>query len=448
MEAAQASDRVLACFVLDDHLLATSGDRRAQFLFDSLREIDAKLDGRLLVVRGRPAEQIPRIAAAAGARSVHITGDHSPYGIARDAEVATALGDIELCSVGTSFAVAPGRVTKGDGGPYKVFTPFFRAWREHGWRAPADTGVDSAAWIHPDDVVGVADSGLQRVDIPDPGTPLSIPAGEDAAMARWAQFLEGTDGYAQHNVSDYDDARNRPDLDASSRMSAYLKFGNIHPRTMLADLTRLEEHSPTADGATAYLRELGFRDFYASVLAQWPHSAWQNFNRTFDDIEVETGALARNHFDAWCAGRTGYPIVDAGMRQLRDSGFMHNRVRMIVASFLVKDLHLPWQWGARWFLDQLIDGDLASNAHGWQWTAGCGTDAAPYFRVFNPTTQGIKFDPAGDYVRRWVPELAGVAGKAVHELKSGRPDDYPAPIVDHGVERAEALRRYQVLSKK
>lgn len=220
-------------------------------------------------------------------------------------------------------------------------------------------------------------------------------------------------------------------------MSAHLKFGTIHPRTMVADLDL--RHA----GAQAYLRELAFRDFYAAVLHHWPDSAWWNWNRDFDDIQTDSDAKAKHLFEAWKAGETGYPIVDAGMRQLRGTGFMPNRVRMIVASFLVKDLHLPWQWGARWFLEQLVDADMANNQHGWQWCAGSGTDAAPYFRVFNPTTQGEKFDPAGDYVRRWVPELADV--NDVHLKSDHRPPGYPAPIVDHRQERAEALRRYHVI---
>ncbi|MGK2852849.1 MAG: FAD-binding domain-containing protein, partial [Microbacteriaceae bacterium] len=200
------------------------------------------------------------------------------------------------------------------------------------------------------------------------------------------------------------------------------------------------------NGDSAYLRELAFRDFYADVLNHWPRSVWWNWNADFDAIETDSGAEADKLFDAWKAGETGYPIVDAGMRQLCETGFMHNRVRMIVASFLVKDLHLPWQWGARWFLEQLVDGDMASNQHGWQWCAGSGTDAAPYFRVFNPTTQGQKFDPAGDYVRRWVPELSDADDP--HLKKGQRPPEYPAPIVDHSQERTEALRRYQELTGK
>lgn len=198
------------------------------------------------------------------------------------------------------------------------------------------------------------------------------------------------------------------------------------------------------EGARGYLRELAFRDFYASVLYEWPGSAWRNWNRTFDAIEVDEGRAAKRSFEAWTAGKTGFPVVDAGLRQLARTGFTHNRVRMIVASFLVKDLHLPWQWGARWFLEQLVDGDMARNQHGWQWCAGCGTDAAPYFRVFKPIAQGAKFDPSGDYVRWWVPELADADD--VHKLNGDRPAGYPAPIVDHARERADALRRYRQIT--
>jgi deoxyribodipyrimidine photo-lyase len=271
---------------------------------------------------------------------------------------------------------------------------------------------------------------VTRVNAPDPDVAFDVDTGEAAARRSWSEFVD--DG-----IDRYPDDRNRPDLPGTSRMSAHLKFGTIHPRTLAADL---DFRRP---GPAAYLRELAFRDFYADVLHHWPESAWHNWNRKFDAIEVDTDAHANAMFDAWKRGRTGVPIVDAGMRQLTETGFMHNRIRMIVASFLVKDLHLPWQWGARWFMEQLVDGDIANNQHGWQWCAGSGTDASPYFRIFNPTTQGKKFDPDGDYVRRWVPELAEVDD--VHELKKGRPDGYPEPIVDHAAERDEALRRYQLI---
>jgi len=420
LEAAADGADVLGCFVLDPRLEQSSGPRRLQFLGDSLRALSDALGGRLLITRGRPEERIPLLCKEIGATEVHVSADFSPFGVRRDEAVAAA--GVELRATGSPYLVSPGRVTKDDGTPYKVFTPFLARWREAGWRAPAPSGKAKVNWIDP--------AGLPskyRVDAPDPGDDLDIEAGEAAALNRWAEFVDS-------GLADYAEDRDRPDKPGISRMSAHLKFGTIHPRTMAADL------DARATGPGAYLRELAFRDFYASVLHDWPKSAWWNWNSKFDAIEVDNDKHAETLFEAWKQGRTGYPIVDAGMRQLRDSGFMHNRVRMIVASFLVKDLHLPWQWGARWFLEQLVDGDIASNQHGWQWCAGSGTDAAPYFRVFNPTAQGQKFDPDGDYVRRWVPELAEVDD--VHKLKGGRPTGYPEPIVEHAAERAEALRRY------
>jgi deoxyribodipyrimidine photo-lyase len=408
LDAAARDGEVLACYVLDPRLKASSGRRRLQYLYDALRDLHDSLDGRLHVTRGRPEKRLPVLAKAIGASSVHVSADYSPFGRRRDDVVRDALGDVPLEATGSPYLVSPGRVTKDDGTPYKVFTPFHAAWRKHGWRPPVSSGPKSAQWIDPEDVPG-------GVEIPDLGVELELPAGEGAARRQWKSFV-------QKQLQNYAEDRNRPDLPATSRMSAHLKFGAIHPRSMAADLGK-------GAGAQAYLRELAFRDFYAAVLNEWPDSAWWNWNKAFDTIQVDED---RALFDAWKAGRTGFPIVDAGMRQLAETGFMHNRVRMIAASFLVKDLHLPWQWGARWFLDQLVDGDIANNQHGWQWAAGCGTDAAPYFRVFNPTTQGEKFDPDGDYVRRWVPEVDD--------------DEYPDPIVDHKTERAEALRRYSKIT--
>ncbi|OFB37388.1 deoxyribodipyrimidine photolyase [Mycolicibacterium sp. (ex Dasyatis americana)] len=424
LEAAREDGEVLACYVLDPRLEASSGPRRLQYLYRALRELSDELDGNLLVTRGRPEQRIPVLARAIGAAAVHISQDYSPFGRRRDDSVQAALGEIDLHATGSGYLVSPGRITKADGTPYQVFTPFFRAWRGHGWRAPADSGPGSARWIDP---AAISATDYERIEIPAATDDLIVEAGEDAARSQWREFVA-------RGLAGYPARRDRPDLDATSRMSAHLKFGTIHPRTMAVDL---------AAGDDAYLRELAFRDFYAAVLHHWPDSAWRNWNRDFDAIEVDDDEAAGQAFEAWKDGRTGFPIVDAGMRQLAATGLMHNRVRMIVASFLVKDLHLPWQWGARWFLDQLIDGDLANNQHGWQWAAGCGTDAAPYFRVFNPDLQGAKFDPDGTYIRRWVPELADVDD--VHKLGIARPAAYPEPIVDHAEERLEALRRYRRL---
>ena len=428
LAAADDDREVLACFVLDTRLEASSGIRRLRFLTDALRQLRGDLDGRLLVTRGDPAERIPLIAKELGADGVHVSEDFAPFGLRRDSQVQAALGPIPLVRTGSPYLVSPGRVMKDDDTPYRVFTPFFRRWNDHGRRAPARSDSGSARWLHPDDLAG---SWARPADIPEPDSPRCADAGEAQAQHLWQKFVhEGLESYAE--------GRDHPGADGTSGMAVHLKFGTIHPRTMVADLDL------SHPGHAAYLRQLAFRDFYASVLHRWPDSAWHNWNRAFDGIETDTDASAKELFDAWTHGRTGFPFIDAGMRQLRQTGFMPNRLRMVTASFLVKDLHLPWQWGARWFLEQLVDGDIANNQHGWQWCAGSGTDAAPYFRVFNPTAQGQKFDPDGSYIRRWVPELADA--KDVH-LKTGNPPaGYPPPIVDHRDERAEALMRYQAIS--
>jgi deoxyribodipyrimidine photo-lyase len=256
-----------------------------------------------------------------------------------------------------------------------------------------------------------------------------------AALARWDEF-------SGRALDRYYDIRNNPDVDGTSMLSPYLRFGLVHPRTLLADLndTKSQAH---------YRSELCWREFYADVLFHQPRTTWENLQPKMKAMKLDTGAKAKQRFDAWCKGETGYPIVDAGMKQLLATGWMHNRVRMIVASFLVKDLHLPWQWGAKYFMRHLVDGDIASNNHGWQWTAGTGTDAAPYFRIFNPVSQGEKFDPRGDYVRTWLPELADVETSVVHQpWELGMLNPCLPPIVDHAVEREESLARYKAVTGK
>jgi deoxyribodipyrimidine photo-lyase len=425
--AAARQGPVTALFVLDDALRRPAGAPRLAYLYRTLRVLDGQLrerGGGLTVRRGRPENVVPAVARACGAASVHVSADFGPYGAARDQRVAAALGDTPLVPTGSPYAVAPGRVTKGDGTPFKIYSAFYRAWAERGWRSPAGALPGAVTWRE-----------LPGTGIPlDPPLPagLTLPeAGEAAALARWHQFR-------RTHLAGYAGERDRPDLDRTSRLSPYLKYGCIHPRTILAGLSR----------DSAYRREIAWREFYAAVLHFWPDSARRYFQPAMAGMDYESGPGADEAFAAWAAGQTGFPIVDAGMRQLLAEGWMHNRVRMIVASFLVKDLHLEWTRGARHFMAHLADGDLASNQHGWQWTAGTGTDAAPYFRIFNPVPQGSKFDPDGAYIRRWVPELAGLPAGQVHEpwrRPEGVPDGYPEPIVDHAAERQESLARYSAV---
>ncbi|MFY0409296.1 cryptochrome/photolyase family protein [Solicola sp. PLA-1-18] len=418
---------VVPLFVLDDRLWEPAGPSRRAYLAASLSDLSERVGG-MHVVHGDPVQEVVRVARQAGASTVHVAADYAPYGSERDQAVEKALAehDVELVRTGSPYAVAPGRVLKGDGTPFKVYTPFNRAWKEHGWRAPA-ADVRDVPWLRPEGRT----HQIPDVTLPD-GLELRT-AGEAAARKQWRDWIDP-------GLAEYDDTRNDPGADRTSRMSVHLKWGEIHPRTMLADIA--EHHS---EGADAYQREICFREFYADVLHHNPHTAREYYNPQFAGMTYDKPG---DDLEAWKQGRTGFPVVDAGLRQLRAEGWMHNRVRMIVASFLVKDLHLEWQLGARHFLHWLVDGDLASNQHGWQWMAGCGTDAAPYFRIFNPTTQGKKFDPDGAYVRRYVPELADVDAKKIHEpwtLDDGPPNGYPPPLVDHKEERVESLERYQAI---
>lgn len=409
---------VVPVFVVDP-AFAASGAPRLAYLHDCLRSLDAEIRERsgvgLVLRHGDPVEVIPALAADLGAEAVFVTRDYAPYGRRRDAAVGAALSEsgCPLHGVGSPYAVTPGSVTKDDATSYAVFTPFSKRWRAIGWDAPVDDPADDFRWLG----AGARDIESEPLGVrPDPGIDLPD-AGEGAAHDLWVDFLSS-------GVEDYADRRNLPAVGGTSKLSPALKWGTIHPRQLLADL---DASGAGSKGQTVFSSELAWREFYADVLFQQPHTAWSNLNRKMDAMPVDTDAAAQRRFDRWAAGDTGFGIVDAGMNQLAATGWMHNRVRMIVASFLVKDLHLPWQWGARWFMQHLIDGDLASNNHGWQWTAGTGTDAAPYFRVFNPMLQQDRYDPDGEFVDRWAP-------------------DAPDPMLDHHAERDEALRRLKTLA--
>ncbi|MGY1802649.1 cryptochrome/photolyase family protein [Blastococcus sp. SYSU D00922] len=428
VDDAGAGGDVLPVFVVDPRLWEPAGGPRRQFLRDCLAALDESLGGALVVRSGDPAAVLPALVREVGATGVHVSADAGPYGRRRDAEVEAALGDVPIVATGSPYAVTPGRVTKQDGEPFRVFSPFARAWRAHGWRAPAPR-PERVPWLRDVPSDGLPpDQDLGDVRLP--------PAGEAAALAAWERFRDEL-------LPGYPETRNLPGTDGTSRLSPYLKYGCLHPRTLLADLA--EDHEAT-EAVRRFTDELAWREFYADVVWHRPESAREPLDARTGAIAYDTGPEADAHFAAWAEGRTGYPIVDAGMRQLLGEAYVHNRVRMIVASFLVKDLHLDWRRGARHFLQHLVDGDLASNNHGWQWVAGTGTDASPYYRVFNPTKQGRQFDPDGDYVRRWVPELRDVPTAHVHEpwlAPGGPPAGYPEPIVEHAAERQEALARYQ-----
>lgn len=449
--SASRGGEVVALFVVDPTLWRAAGPARRAWLSASLRALDDDLGGRLVVRDGDPIEVVPAVAAEVGADGVHVSADAGPYGRRRDAAVAERLSATgrRLVGTGTPYAIGPGLLRAGSGRPYAVFTPFYRAWLRHGAPAPAPRpdGVRWAAGAGSQPLptgASIADRGPHRdrdharpSHEPEPDHPDDVPAlppaGERAALATWQTFL-------RERLADYGAARELPGVDGTSGLSAQLKFGEIHPRTLLADLGTVTGRGPTA-GAEAFRRALAWREFSADQL-------WHRCDAARADLLPNLTGLRwdspGDRLAAWQQGRTGYPLVDAGMRQLLAEGWMHNRVRMVAASFLIKDLHLPWQLGARWFMWRLRDGDLASNSLNWQWVAGSGSDAAPYFRIFNPVSQGLRFDPDGDYVRRYVPELAHLPGTSAHtpwDTLDGYAHGYPERIVDHATERAEALAR-------
>ena len=434
--AVDEGSAVLPLFVSDPALRRTAGQGRSAWLTAAVADLDRQLRAAggpgLSVVEGRPEDVAPQVAAAVGAASVHVSADFGPYGRRRDARVAEALArdGRELHATGSPYAVAPGTLLNGYGTAFQVFSPFHRAWLARGVHGPA-------AAVAAEEVSWVAAPGRLPVEAPDPD--LAGQAGEEAARRSWAEWLrrdqDGPSGYRRlHDV---------PGADATAHISVALRWGHLHPRTVLADLAELD-----GEGPAAIARQLAWRDFYADVLWHRPDATTRPIQPRFADFrrdDPSTSGTAAARLDAWQQGRTGYPLVDAGMRQLRAESWMHNRVRLVTGSFLVKDLHLPWEDGAAWFMRHLHDGDVASNQLNWQWVAGCGNDPSPFYRVFNPTLQAEKFDPDGTYVRRYVPELADVAREHVHEpwlAPGGPPAGYPAPIVDHKAERLEALARY------
>jgi deoxyribodipyrimidine photo-lyase len=436
-EATAEHRRVLALFVVDPALLDRAGPQRAARLLGDVAALDRRLaehGGRLCVRIGDPLEVVPGEAAARGAVAVHANADVTPYASRRDDAVVASLGRVGVAwrpRWGT-LVHPPGAVRTAAGTLSQVFTPFHRAWA----RTPWDP------WPEPGDGRLIGDPGDPLPSPPGPYPLLdeqergAAEPGELGAAARLAS--------AAGRADRYDDERDRPDRVGTSELSADLRFGTLSPRTV-AEV--VGESSP---GRAALVRQLAWRDWYAHLLLARPSLVERPMRETYAGVRWRTDPEGVR---AWKAGRTGFPMVDAGMRQLLATGWMHNRVRMLTASFLVKNLLVDWRVGERFFRHLLIDGDVPQNVGNWQWVAGTGPDASPYNRVFNPVLQGRKFDPAGEYVRRWVPELAGLAGPAVHEPWEVGPlelvaagvalgDTYPAPIVDLRESRARALAAY------
>ena len=417
--ALSESDEIVPVFIIDSKLIERTGSNGLAYLAQSLQHLDASLDKKLQVIAGQPIDVLKKLQEKYNAQSVHISAEYEPVCAAQDVEIEKS--GIKLVRTGSAYAVAPGRVLKpSDQTPYRVYTPFYRAWLTHGWRKP-EQKPKSIAVVTPD-----SDSR----QFPDWKVPTGVSiteAGEAAANERFKHFQK-------NGLDNYDEARNLAGIDGTSKMSAHLTWGEIHPRTLLAPLGQSKAHE-------VFRKEIAWREFYADVLFNNPHTETDYYAPQFAKMRYDKPG---KQFKAWCEGNTGYPFVDAAMRQLLAEGWMHNRTRMVVASFLVKDLHLEWQLGERFFREHLVDYDVASNAHGWQWTAGCGTDASPYYRVFNPVEQGKRFDENGDYVRKYVPELAHLNGIEIHEpwdVLDGYLKDYPQPIVNHATERLESLAR-------
>jgi deoxyribodipyrimidine photo-lyase len=418
--ALQGSGEVIPVFIID---LAFAGQspRRKGFLYEGLTSLhkDLQTYGSYLVIRtGKPLDVLRQLMQKINAEAIFAEEDYTPYARTRDAMITSQL-PLQLIMGQTVHH--PEFVKKADGKPYTVFTPYSKVWKSllaEVHCLPAPKKISTPAGIKSESIPVLESSRLFH-------------ASEAEALRRLKYFTN-------EKISDYDEARNRMDLDGTSALSPYFRFGLLSLRQAVQ-----AAKVSNSKGAEVWLNELIWREFYIQILYHFPHVSKDAFNASLRNIPWRNNPA---NFDAWKAGRTGMPIVDAAMRQLIETGWMHNRARMIVASFLVKDLLIDWRWGEAWFMQNLIDGDPAANNGGWQWTAGTGTDAAPYFRIFSPVLQSTKFDPHGDYIRRWVPELRGLNEKNIHAPweKGISVNGYPErPIVDRSIVKDRTMKAYQ-----
>lgn len=451
-EATRRARRVFCAFVFDHDILRelpARADRRVEFIHASLEELDAALrrrGGALIVRNARAVEVIPRLAVELGVDAVFANRDYEPAAKRRDEAVAQMLAErgIAFEAFKDQALLDGAEVLARSGKPLTVFTPYRNAWLKR---------LDEA-----DYAPHVLVSGRLAVPPVDGGVPALAEIGFEPAGLAETGVHPGMSGAAscfddfRRRLADYAKDRDYPDRAGGSGLSPHLRFGTISPRR-LADFAITSGALTGKDGAMTWLSELIWRDFFFMILDRFPHVVERAFRPAFDALDWASGEAADRHFAAWCAGETGYPLVDAAMRQLNQTGLMHNRLRMVTASFLSKDLGIDWRRGEAYFAERLLDFDLAANNGNWQWAASTGCDAQPYFRIFNPVTQSERFDPAGGFIRRFVPELAAVPANMIHApwrmttadqarcgVRIGR--DYPGPCVDHDTARRTTLERY------
>ena len=456
--------QVHCVFVFDTDILDSlpRADRRLEFIRESLVELHQSLaelagaeNAGLIVLHGKADDEIAALAKELGAQAVFANRDYEPDAIDRDARVQQALASggavLHLSKDHTVFEQRE-VLTQSDK-PYGVFTPYKNAWLKkvdalHLKPYPVPEYAKALAarpTRHQNSVPTLKKLGFEQTNL----LQLQIPVGSSGAQTLFDDFF--------HRIERYDETRNFPATKGPSYLSVHLRFGTISIRRIAAVAHQLSLHGNA--GAAVWLSELIWRDFYFQVLANYPQvGRSKSFKPEYDRIEWESGANAQALFEAWCTGQTGYPLVDAAMAQINQTGYMHNRLRMVVASFLVKDLGLDWRWGERYFAEKLNDFDLTSNNGGWQWAASSGCDAQPYFRIFNPTSQSEKFDADGKFIRRYIPALAKLSNKAIHAPHQAKPLEllaagvelgktYPHPIVAHDEARALTLQRYAVVKK-
>jgi deoxyribodipyrimidine photo-lyase len=462
--ALRSCQQVLCVFVLDKDILDTlpRADRRVEFIRESLVDLDVQLrklspnpDGPYLIVRHAWASaEIPRLAQELGVQAVFTNHDYEPQSIERDTAVREALGrvDINLHTFKDQVVFECEELLTQGGKPYGVFTPYKNAWLKKLTPAhlqayaiaPQAMQLRPAPSAYAKGIPTLEAIGFEKTNL----TELKIPTGPTGGQTLLADFLPRMDSYH--------DTRNFPAIRGPSYLGVHLRFGTVSIRQLCA--TAHPRMLAGSEGASVWLSELIWRDFYAQILANFPHVTRSSFKPDYDAITWESGPAAQALFAAWCAGRTGFPLVDAAMAQINQTGYMHNRLRMVVASFLTKDLGLDWRWGERYFAEKLNDFDLASNNGGWQWASSSGCDAQPYFRIFNPSSQSERFDAQGKFIRRYLPQLALLPDAALHAPWDAKPmelqaagvelgTNYPQRIVAHDAARLNSLQRYAVVKK-